>query len=64
MGDAERMSVLLRCADSAARTCCVSRQIAGRPSFLSSGCSQGDSEPASWLVYCRWRDLSITTFEL
>lgn len=39
MPSASALSVLLRCADIAARTCCVSRQTAGRPSFLSSGCS-------------------------
>lgn len=40
-------SVLLRCADNAARTWRVSRQTAGLPSAFSSGCSHGDSAPAS-----------------
>jgi hypothetical protein len=44
---ASALSVLLRCAFSAARTCLVSRHTAGRPSRSSSGCSQGDNEPAS-----------------
>lgn len=48
MPSASAASVLLRCADIAARTCLASRQTAGRPGLTSSGRNQGDSEPASW----------------